>query len=672
MRQALDSRATGRRAGLVARFDSVLDVVVVGLATWTLVYHACLVLSIGSTVALAVEAVLVLMVVSALAHRRTIVGRHAVDAPSISPPGGPRTTSSARTMAGLTAVSTVVAAVAMALELPWPAVWVTWLIAAISGTWCAARTYADGPADEAAGASDASGNGGEGVGFAVCSAVVLAVFSTITLRPNPDDLFYVNLSQWVAGTGDFPVRDTLFSDLVYPMANWPPVASYDALTGAIAHLAGLRAGDVVYVLVPPVTTTLAVLALWRLLRAWRVPHVSVALGAALLFLLVDGTVSYGTPGNLFLTRLWQGKVILLCVLVPMLLIYLLRYVERPSRGRAGWLLLGGIAATGCSTTAIFLVPVIALGGAAPLILRRAFRPALTAFLAVAAYPLGAGLVTLALGGRSADDFGSRREYRFDPAWFGHEVFLTGVLAFVGVVAVLLGTLLVPHRAARLTTGVLLICVGVVLVPGVTRLTYDVVGLGPTLWRLTWACTVAALVGVLTATLWARAPSALVARLGAAAAAIVLVVTGAPIWAPDTSTSLEPPPHWQRGDSGRAMAAWVIAHAGPGGLVLAPQGLAITVAVTSTEVKTVAPRDYYLAYLRDEPDFHYDERLRLVDFVNAAADRREDIGSPLRLLGVDVACVYRGDVRGVALLRASGYRMRHTNPTYRCGEVLNGA
>ena len=40
----------------------------------------------------------------------------------------------------------------------------------------------------------------------------------------------MNLSQWVAVTGAFPVRGTLLSDLVYPMANWPPVASYDALT----------------------------------------------------------------------------------------------------------------------------------------------------------------------------------------------------------------------------------------------------------------------------------------------------------------------------------------------------------------------------------------------------------------------------------------------------------
>jgi hypothetical protein len=232
--------------------------------------------------------------------------------------------------------------------------------------------------------------------------------------------------------------------------------------------------------------------------------------------------------------------------------------------------------------------------------------------------------------------------------------------------VLLGCLLIPHPAARLTTGVTTLAVGVVFVPGVTRAAYDTIGLGPTLWRMTWACTVAALVGVLAAYLWSRAPTPMVARVGAGVAAVVLVVAGSPIWASDTSTSLHLPPHWQRGDDGRATAGWAIDRAGPGGLVLAPDGLSITVAVTTTEVKTVAPRDYYMSYLRDEPGFAYDDRLRLVEFVNEVPDRREDVGPALRALDVDVACVYRDDVRGVAVLRASGYRFVHAGETYRCG------
>jgi hypothetical protein len=135
--------------------------------------------------------------------------------------------------------------------------------------------------------------------------------------------------------------------------------------------------------------------------------------------------------------------------------------------------------------------------------------------------------------------------------------------------------------------------------------------------------------------------------------------------PDTSTDLVAPFHWQRSADSRHVVAWILARPDPGRLVLAPDGLAITLAVTSTDVKTVAPRDYYLTYLRDEPAFRYEDRLLLVDFVNGVPDRREDIGASLRALDVGVACVYRTDLRGFALLRASGYQPALTSTSYRC-------
>lgn len=217
--------------------------------------------------------------------------------------------------------------------------------------------------------------------MALAWATALAVLSTFTLWPNPDDLYYVNLSQWVVDHGTFPLRDTIFSDLVFPMASWPPVASYDAMIGTLARLSGVHAASVVYLFVPPVATFLSVLALWRLLRAWQVKAVGVALSLGLVFLLFDGGPGYAAPGNLFLIRLWQGKVILLCLMVPLLLVYALRYVERPTRAHAWWLFAGGVAAVGLSTSAMFLVPLVALAGAAPLAVRRPGR-ALLGFAAM--------------------------------------------------------------------------------------------------------------------------------------------------------------------------------------------------------------------------------------------------------------------------------------------------
>jgi hypothetical protein len=358
-------------------------------------------------------------------------------------------------------------------------------------------------------------------------------------------------------------------------------------------------------------------------------------------------------------------VILLCVLVPVLLVHALRYVERPTRRRGAWLFVCGVAAVACSTTAIFLVPVVAAAGMAPLV-RRAPRPALLGFAALAAYPLGSGVVTIALGGRSADDFGVRRQYRFDPSWFGHEVFLDGVVAVVGVAAVLVGCLLLPHAAARVTTAVAVLAVGITFVPGFTHLTYDAVGLGPTLWRITWACTIAALVGALASWLTDHLRTRWIAAGAAVVVTVLLAVLGDPIWAADTSTTFARPLHWQRGPDSRHATSWMLAHSHPGDLVLGPDGLAVTVAVTTTSIKTVSPRDYYMYYLRDEPSFHYDQRLSLVRFANHVHGwQPAEIAPALRALDVRIACVYRTDHAGSRLLRRAGYVTGTKTSTYRC-------
>ena len=657
--------------------DRVLDAVVTFLATWTVVYHVCLVLRLDTTWAVVLE-VLALVGAVVLVRRRSHSSAaapriHAKTEPpaSTTPPPNPALL---RPAAVVTVVAALAAAVAMAVDGPWVLVWVPWLVAAAAGSvwaglWLARSAGAVLPPRPDEGRWTTVG--------VLVWAIGLGLYSMWTLRPNPDDLFYVNLSQWVAVHGQFPLKDTLFSELVYPMANWPPVASYDGLVGVVARLFGAHAATVEYVVVPPVATFLAVLALWRLLRAWRVRHLLWVLSTALVFLLFDGTISYATPGNLFLTRLWQGKIVLLCVVVPVLLVHSLRYVERPTRARLLPLLLGGIAAVGLTTTGIFLVPILAVAAMSPLALRDV-RAALAGYLASSVYPLGAGIVTVALGGRSADDFGTRRLYRFDASWIGHQLLLTEVVGFVVVLAMLLGALLVPHPAARLTSGLTVLFTGYVLVPGAMHAAYDVTGLGPTLWRISWAASMAALVGVLAVyggrplvdRLLDRAGRGSWRRWSVPIAGVVtmglLAAFGAPIWSPATGTEIRAPFHWQRSNSSRNVTAQILDVTKPGDLVLAPEALSITIAVTTTDVKTVAPRDYYMHYLRDEPSFHYPERLTLVHYVNHETPRHvPGLAHDLHVVGVKVACTNILDRHRYDAIRAAGFRPLLTSTYYRC-------
>lgn len=662
--------------------ELVLDLAVVVLATWTVVYHVCLLARLDVAWAVGLEAI-ALAVAGVVWHRavarpeENLTGGRHVAQSDLRP--SPTDSSSLEVVLRYTTViCAVIAALLLAVHIAWTAVAAFWLVAAGAGTyWAVLRirqpsqptqprqpspsTQPVPPAD-----GDTESAKSSGALVALAWATALAVLSTFTLWPNPDDLYYVNLSQWVVEHGTFPLRDTIFSDLVFPMSSWPPMASYDAMVGALARLGGLQAGTVAYIVVPPVATFLSVLALWRLLRAWRVKAVGMALSLALIFLLLDGGSGYAAPGNLFLIRIWQGKVILLCLMVPILLVYALRYVERPTRVRAGWLFAGGVASVGLSTTAMFLVPLLALGGAAPLLLRRP-RQALLGFVAMAAYPLATGAVTIAVHGRSADLFGTRALYRFSPSWFGHEIFRDGPLALIAVAAVLVGALLVPHPAARVTTGVCALITGVTFVPRVTHLSFDLVGLGPTLWRVSWIVSIAALVGVLGAWLSARMTRRSL-RLGSPFALVaVFAVFGMPIWSGGNGVSLELPPHWQRGSQSVDSAQLAIAAVRPGDVILAPEELAVTIDVITTRVKTVAPRDYFMDYLKDDPSFHYEARQRLVDFANLVIGRVETpaVARALTLLDVDEVCLPVGSHDRFRFLKAQGYREAVRSDSNRC-------
>lgn len=635
--------------------DGLVDLAVVVLASWTVVYHVSLLAHLSATWAVVLDGVVIMTWAGLRRRIRRRVRRldpSGSGPPTVSDPTRERSglPSRQRTLVVIASTTALSAAVLVALNAAWALVVSLWLVASLAGVMIASMRLR--MHREPAGTASTD----QGAWVALGWAFALAVLSMFSIRPNPDDLYYVNLSQWVVDHGTFPTRDTIFSDQVYPMSSWPPMASYDALVGTAARLVDAHAASVVYIVVPPVATFAAVLALWRLLRAWRVRPVWVALSVALVFLLFDAATGYATPGNLFLTRLWQGKVILLCVMVPTLLVYALRFVDRPTRGRAGWLIAGGVAAVGLSTSAIFLVPLIAIAGAVPLFFR-APRLAWAGFAAMAAYPVAAGVVTLAVHGHSADDFGSRRLYRFEPSWFGHEIFLDGLMALVAVTAVLVGSLLVPHRGARLTTALLALFTGLTFIPGAARLSYDLVGLGPTLWRVSWVASIAALVGVLGASA-ARLP-----RLGRLWPVVPMVLVGAvvlgglPIWSPRAGADLALPVHWQRDESSVEAARQVVAALEPGDVVLAPPDLGITISVMTTRIKTVAPRKYFTDYLRDEPGFHYLERGLLMDFVDpppgSTPDSARVVRKALDTVDVTAVCVRSEDQDRLDILVEQG-------------------
>ena len=493
---------------------------------------------------------------------------------------------------------------------------------------------------------------------ALAWAVALAVLSLFLVNPNADDSEYVHLSSWVAAHGGFPVGDTLFSDQALPAIFYPPLSSYEALVGAFARTTELPVQDVVYFSAPPVAAALSVLALWRLLRRWRVRAPATALTVAIAFLMLDAA-GMRTFGSFWLARMWQGKVIFVAVLVPLLIALLVEYAERPTR--RGALLLGaaGVAAVGLTTTAIFVVPVVAAGCLLPLLLT-ARRRAATGLAATLAYPLAAGAFTLAVGGRNPQVYtaaevvprvagarrprargarvrrrrGRARGAGADPQRCGgadggragagggaavraggHARHVPGHGARRGAVAPLLGAAGrgAGRRARRR---------GAAERPGRRR------------------------------------------ALPAVAVGAALLAWGTPVWSAAAGTRVTASPQYKLSRHELTATRHVLAVTHPGDVILAPRPLSQALLKRSGAVVVIDPADRYVRALDADPAAHASDRLLLENF---ASHGLATLGHPghgastapllalaLRRLHVDLACVRPGEQRARALLRSQGF------------------
>lgn len=589
-----------------ARCDRVLDAALVAFAVWTVAYHVSVLTRAPAWAAAALWAA---------GCAVAAVGGPWRAAGAVSSAASLRAPRRPVLVAG--AVAAVGAAVLFAFTgAPFVLVWVLWLVAAGAGIVAGARA-----------SSARSGRVWLERWVVAAWAVGLAGLSLGLNGPDADDAYYVHLSAWIGVHGTFPVRDVLFGDQRFAAIYFPPVSAYEALAGTVAHLTPLAAPAVVYYVVPPVSAVLSVLALWRLLRAWEVRPAAVGLSVALTFLIVDAAAPR-LFGGFFVGRIWQGKVLFVSVGIPLLLAVL---QERRSLVLVA---AAGITGVGLTTTAMFMVPVIAAGW-----LIAGGRRALPAAVAVSGYPVVAGVVTLGLHGRTPDHYTNADVV---PSALAHYVLGTGGLALLGVTAALAGPLVLPRRPAGAFAASLALVVGLLLAPGVPALVLHVTGLGRVLWRLLWALPVAALLGALA-----------VQRRLVVPIVVVLVLAAHPIWrlagGPRRAHAIayKQPPGQLRA------ARLILRHTVTGDVVLAPETLAQTIAAISGRVYTVDTRDFYTNAL--PPDQAAPRRL-LAGFA-AHGLFRTGAGSvlaALRAVRVDLACVPAGDAGAQRLLRADRY------------------
>ena len=498
---------------------------------------------------------------------------------------------------------------------------------------------------------------------AALASIALGALSAFLLRPDADDVYYVNRAAWVAEHGTAATGDTMFGPNQLPSAygGGVPTPSVEALQGVIAHMFGVAAPTAAYLMMGPLLSVLAGWATWCLVRTWAPRRAGVAFLLAMLFLLASGLSVVGTYS---IGRIWQGKVAAYAILLPLTWTYLSRLAVRPSRHDQVFLLAAGIAFVGLTTTSALLAPVIAGAGLLAALLMRSRALAVGTCLFLAAPLLNA--VVQRFGPEAVDtpEVLAATPVSVLTIAFGS----SGALLLLGVGATVFGPLVIRDRA-RLVAASGSLATLACLFPGALKLAASVTGAGPIVWRLGIAMPTWALVGVLACApleaVWRRGRwRTLLSWLAPAAVGVTTFFAATWLWTPEAGGQLTSRPTWkvpQRELSDvRAVQRLAL---GPGLWLMPPTQMEI-LSISTAGPFAVVPRGAYLPGLV-APAAERDARFALFRLVSGARASPTVIARSMDVLDVAVACVPGDEPRARRILRAAAGKGLQRVGTMRC-------
>jgi hypothetical protein len=668
-----------KQSRLGVLLDALSDAAVVALACWTVLAWIATAtqapiepfIAAGLAVLAAAVAVAVRRSSFALRRRRAPLGAAPVVEPRSSGGAGPAAAHPQRLAAFAASAVLALISAMLAAQAPSESVFrLAWVAGALQLVLVSALLLRGGdligPPAPVARSAPRPGPVAERV--VAAAGIGLGVFSLFLFRFSPDDIYYLNRAQWIADFGRIPYRDVLLANQQHPaVGGGSPVETFSALQGSLARLSQVPAGEVAYYVLPPIFTVLAVWALWRLMRAWAPRRPLVCLGAALAFLFVDA--AHGLSfGSYFLPRFSQGKAVFVSWLVPTLYVYLTRWVRDGHRTSAALAAIAAVTGVGLTASAAFVVPLILLTAAVPLILQQRYR-SVAVLAGAAAIALLAGYI----GAQYAPPRGFQLRLT-SPPLHAYTLFLdTGAVAVVGGLALWLGPWLVRDRVASLIVAGATVCAAVALAPQVTESLAPVVGVGAPLKRLLWVIPVPALAGLLVAlpppiprTGWARTAARVAAGVVAAGLiAGLLVATHGNTIANNPQGRLTDHPVWRVPPGPLREAEQIAARSPDGAVVLAPAVAMHALAIRSVSVKAVDPRRLYTRLI-PQPPGERRARLRLSRWVRGIRPISIDkVAVLLRRVRVGIVCAKPEQFGLLAGLQSLGWEESFTAEELTC-------
>lgn len=254
----------------------------------------------------------------------------------------------------------------LVLIVRWPAKTIIWcfLTIAIAGFFLLGRLW-----------KKTNSTPGKGYRFHLSQILLLvlgfayAITVLFVRRPNQDDVVYFHraLSQLSALNQPIFLRQT---SVDMDAAAFSPVhlaTSHEMLMAFLGHYVGIDPLYFYQIIGHAVAVFAIPFVLYWCVRRFGLDRWPAAIGALLGvgFLLVDnpgpavvGTVSRYWTFGMAASYLWQGKVIVWILALPLALALSYRFLSQGNRSDLVWLTLLGIASVGVSNPALYLIPAV--------------------------------------------------------------------------------------------------------------------------------------------------------------------------------------------------------------------------------------------------------------------------------------------------------------------------
>jgi hypothetical protein len=193
------------------------------------------------------------------------------------------------------------------------------------------------------------------------TGLVIGVATLFFSRPDSDDVAYMANARLETKdlNGYFSVLEFRLAGLSENPEELYRAFPYEAFVAAASNRVGIEPLQSYHNLAMIFLCMWWVIVYGLFFRALRLSHrdTLIALTLTILFLVIDSHL-HRSHGNFSFMRLWQGKVIMIAILLPQILMSSLRFLQNPTR--LDWIRLCAavVIATEFSRSAIFLTPLL--------------------------------------------------------------------------------------------------------------------------------------------------------------------------------------------------------------------------------------------------------------------------------------------------------------------------